>query len=173
MEASLSGQFGVPTTQLILYVVLIAWILFRVSRPQRISVTRMWIFVVLLMLLAAFAIYGSAVMFHPAAWEIVLAAVLGLVIGLPLGLLRGHHTQVSATERHGVMRMGASWITALIYLAAFGGRFVVRLLLPPTSAVGNVVSDGLIFFAIGIIGATYYAVYRKYEALDHTVPQAG
>jgi hypothetical protein len=133
----------------------------------------MWIFVVLLMLLAAFAIYGSAVMFHPAAWEIVLAAVLGLVIGLPLGLLRGHHTQVSATERHGVMRMGASWITALIYLAAFGGRFVVRLLLPPTSAVGNVVSDGLIFFAIGIIGATYYAVYRKYEALDHTVPQAG
>jgi hypothetical protein len=173
MEASLSGQFGVPTTQLILYVVLIAWILFRVSRPQRISVTRMWIFVVLLMLLAAFAIYGSAVMFHPAAWEIVLAAVLGLVIGLPLGLLRGHHTQVSATERHGVMRMGASWITALIYLTAFGGRFVVRLLLPPTSAVGNVVSDGLIFFAIGIIGATYYAVYRKYEALDHTVPQAG
>ncbi|HTC31169.1 MAG TPA: hypothetical protein VK702_10600 [Candidatus Acidoferrum sp.] len=169
----MSGQFGVPTTQLILYVVLIAWILFRVSRPQRISVTRMSIFVVLLMLLAAFAIYGSAVMFHPAAWEIVLAAVLGLVIGLPLGLLRGHHTQVSATERHGVMRMGASWITALIYLAAFGGRFVVRLLLPPTSAVGNVVSDGLIFFAIGIIGATYYAVYRKYEALDHTVPQAG
>jgi hypothetical protein len=71
------------------------------------------------------------------------------------------------------MRMGASWITALIYLAAFGGRFVVRLLLPPTSAVGNVVSDGLIFFAIGIIGATYYAVYRKYEALDHTAPQAG
>lgn len=169
----MSGQFGVPATQLILYVLLVAWILFRVSRPQRITVARMWIFVILLMVLAAFAVYGSAVMFHPSAWEIVAAAVLGLAIGVPLGLLRGRHTQVSATDRHGVMRLGASWATALIYLAAFGGRFAVRLVLPPTSALGNVVSDGLIFFAIGIIGATYYAVYRKYEALDRAAPQTG
>jgi hypothetical protein len=174
MEVSLSGQPGsVTTTQAIIYAVLIAWILFRVSRPQRISVARMWIFVGLLMVLAAFAVYGSAVMFHPSPWEIVLAAVLGLAIGIPLGLLRGHHTQVSATDRHGVMRLGASWATALIYLAAFGGRFAVRLVLPPTSALGNVVSDGLIFFAIGIIGATYYAVYRKYEQLDHATPASG
>ena len=170
----MSGQFGGSSAaNIAIYVVVIALILYRVSRPQRISVTRMWIWVGMLMLLAAFAVYGSAVMFHPAPWEIVVSAVLGLVLGVPLGLLRGHHTQVSATARHGVMRLGASWITALIYLAAFGGRFAVRLVLPPTSAVGNVVSDGLIFFAIGIIGATYYAVYRKYEQLDHATPASG
>jgi len=166
----LSGQ---STTQLIIYAVLIAWIAFRVSQPQRISVARMWIFVGLLMVLAAFAVYESAERFASPPWEIVVAAVLGLAIGIPLGLLRGHHTQVSATERHGVMRLGASWATALIYLGAFGGRIVIRLLVSPTSAVGNVVGDGLLFFAIGIIGATYYAVYRKYEALDHATPASG
>jgi len=170
----LSGQFaGIPETQLVVYALLIAWIAFRVSQPQRISVTRMWIFVVLLIVLAGFAVYESSVRFAPPAWEIIAAAVLGLAIGVPLGLLRGHHTQVSATERHGVMRLGPSWATALIYLAAFGGRFVIRLLVPSTSAVGNVVSDGLLFFAIAIIGATYFAVYRKYEALDHGSPQSG
>jgi len=170
----LSGQLGnVSPLQLLIYAVLIVWVAIRVSRPQRISVARMWIFVVLLMFLAAFAVYGSAVMFHPAVWELIVAVILGFAIGVPLGLLRGHHTQVSATERHGVMKLGPSWATALIYLGAFGGRFVIRMLLPPTSAVGNVVSDGLIFFAIGILGATYYAVYRKYEALDHAAPHAG
>ena len=169
----MSGQFGVSPAQIVIYVLLIAWIVYRVSRPQRITVGRMWIFVVLLMVLAAFAVYGSAVMFHPPAWQLAAAAVLGLVIGIPLGLLRGHHTQVSATERHGVMKLGPSWQTAAIYLGAFVARFVIRMMLPPSSAVGNVVSDGLIFFAIGIIGASYYAVYRKYEALDHAVPASG
>lgn len=61
----------------------------------------------------------------------------------------------------------SSWITAGIYLAAFGGRALIRYFVPPTSAVGMVVGDGLMAFAIGIIAATYFAVYRKYEALDH------
>jgi hypothetical protein len=170
----LSGQFsGTNAANIAIYAAVILVILYRVSRPQRISVTRMWIWAGMLMVLAAFVVYGSAVLFHPAAWEIVVAAVLGLAIGAPIGLLRGHHTQVSATERHGVMRLGASWTTALIYVAALGGRFAVRLVLPPTSAVGNVVSDGLIFFAIGIICATYYAVYRKYEQLDHSTVARG
>ena len=170
----MSGRFaGTPEVQLVIYALLIAWIAFRVSQPQRISVARMWIFVALLTVLAGFAVYESAVRFSPPAWEIAVAAVLGLAIGIPLGLLRGHHTQVSATERHGVMRLGPSWATALIYLGAFGGRFVIRLLVPSTSAAGNVVGDGLLFFAIGIIAATYFAVYRKYEALDHPSPQNG
>ncbi len=166
----MSGQ---STTQLIIYVVLIAWIAFRVSQPQRISVMRMWLFVGLLIVAVGILIYRGANVFHPAPWEIALAAVFGLVLGVPVGLLRGHHTQVSATERHGLMRLGPSWATAIIYLAALGARFAIRGALPPTSAVGNVVSDGLLFFAVGIIAATYYAVYRKYEALDHAAPQSG
>jgi len=156
-----------PTITIIIYAVLLAWLLFRVSRAQRISVMRMWISASLLMLLAVFVIYGSFALFKPPLWEIAAAVVLGLAAGIPLGLLRGHHTQVSATERHGVMKLGASWATAAIYLGAFGGRVLIRMWLPPQSAVGNVVGDGLLVFAIGIIGATFFSVYRKYEALDH------
>jgi hypothetical protein len=153
--------------QVLIYVVLVAIVVFRASRPQRISVTRMWIFAALLMLACAFAIYGSIALFSPPVWEIAAAVVLGLAAGIPVGLFRGHHTRVSATDRHGVMQLGPSWITAIIYLAAFGGRVLIRLVFPPTSAVGMVVGDGLLVFAIGIVGATYYAVYRKYEAMDH------
>jgi energy-converting hydrogenase Eha subunit A len=158
----------VQTTQtnLIIYAVVVVLVLFRASRPQRTSVTRMWIFAGILMLIGVAVIYQSVAVFGAPAWEIVAAVVLGLVCGVPLGLLRGHHTQVSATERHGVMRLGPSWQTAVIYIGAFVARFVIRAYLPPTSAIGMVAGDGLIVFAIGIVGATYYAVYRKYEALD-------
>lgn len=166
----MSGQF--VGQSVIIYVVVIALVLYRASRPQRISVTRMWVFAILLMVLAAFSIYASATLFKPPAWQIVAALILGLAAGIPLGLLRGHHTQVSATDRHGVMQLGPSWATAAIYLGAFAARAVIRVMFPATSAIGMVIGDGLIVFAIGIIGATYFAVYRKYEALDHAVPQA-
>ncbi len=155
---------------ILIYFVLMALILYRASRPQRISVTRMWIFAGILILLAGALLYESLVVFHPPLWELAAAVVLGLAAGVPLGFLRGHHTQVTATDRHGVMQLGPNWATALIYVGAFVGRAVIRMVLPPTSVIGNVVGDGLLFFAVGIIGATYLAVYRKYEALDHAAP---
>ena len=152
---------------LLILAVILALVLYRSSRPQRISVTRMWIFAGILIALAILLLYESVVLFSPPLWELAAAVVLGLIAGIPLGLLRGHHTQVSATDRHGVMQLGPSWQTAAIYIGAFGARYLIRYVLPPTSSIGNVVGDGLLFFAIGIIAATYFAVYQKYEALDH------
>jgi hypothetical protein len=156
---------------LLILAVILALVLYRSFRPQRTSVTRMWVYAGILMAVAALSLYESITVFQPPLWEIAAAIVLGLLAGIPLGLLRGHHTQVTATDRHGVMQLGPSWQTAAIYIAAFGGRFAIRAALPPTSTLGNVVGDGLLFFAIGIIAATYYAVYQKYEALDHATPQ--
>ncbi len=158
---------------ILIYFVLMALILYRSSQPQRISVTRMWIFAGMLIVLAGTFMYESVIFFHPPVWQIAASVILGLAAGIPLGILRGHHTQVTATDRHGVMQLGPNWATALIYVGAFVGRAVIRMLLPPTSAIGNVVGDGLLFFAVGIIGATYLAVYRKYEALDHATPASG
>ncbi len=156
---------------ILIFVIILALVLYRSSRPQRTSVTRMWIYAGILMALGALLLYESVALFSPPIWQIAAAVVLGLAAGIPVGLLRGHHTEVTATDRHGVMQLGPSWQTALIYIAAFGARFAIRAALPPTSALGNVVGDGLLFFAIGIIGATYYAVYQKYEALDHATQQ--
>jgi len=157
----------------LIYGALIVWIIYRATQPQRTSVTRMWIFAGLLIFLAAFAVYGSIMHFAPPWWEIAVAAVAGIALGIPVGVLRGHHAQVSATDRHGVMQLGANWQTAVIFLGAFAARFAVRFVFPPTSAVGNVVGDGLLFFAIGFICTSYLAIYRKYEALDHAAPQNG
>jgi hypothetical protein len=158
---------GMNRENLLIYAVVVALVLVRAARPQRTSVTRMWIFAGLLMLVGGFAIYGSAVLSHPPAWQVAISVLLGLAAGIPLGLLRGRHTQVSATDRHGVMQLGPSWATAAIYIGAFLARAAIRYVVPPTSAIGMVVGDGLLVFAIGIVGATYYAVYRKYEALDY------
>ena len=156
---------------LLILAIVLALIIYRSVRPQRTSVTRMWIYAILLVAIVAVALYGSIVMFHPPIWEMVVAIVLGFLAGIPVGLLRGHHTQVTATDQHGVMQLGPSWQTAAIYVAALAGRFAIRAVVPPTSAIGNVVSDGLLFFAVATVGAAYYAIYQKYEALDHAAPQ--
>jgi sugar phosphate permease len=165
---------GMPLngTQILIWIVFIALILFRASRPQRISVTRMWVMAIILMLIGAFAIYGYEQLNPAPAWEIAAAMALGIAAGIPVGVLRGHHTQVSATDRHGVMQLGPSWATAGIYIGAFALRLVLRMLAPPASPLGTVVGDGVLIFAIAIIGTTYFVVYRKYEALDHATPEA-
>jgi hypothetical protein len=152
--------------------VVIALILFRASRPQRISVTRMWTQATILMLLGAFVIYSYERLNPAPLWQVILAIVAGIAAGIPIGILRGHHTQVSATDRHGVMQLGPSWATAAIYIGAFAFRALLRYLVPPASSLGSIVGDAVIVFAIAIIGTTYYTVYQKYEALDRSSPQA-
>lgn len=157
---------------ILMWVIVAALILYRASRPQRISVTRMWMMAGLLMLLGAFAIYGYERANPAPLWEVVVAIVLGVAAGVPVGIARAHHTQVSATATHGVMQLGPSWITAGIYIAAFGIRALLRLLVPATSPLGTVVGDGVIVFAIAIVGTTYWYVYQKYEALDRSPQEA-
>lgn len=164
-EAPLNG------TSIVIWIAVIALILFRASRPQRISVGRMWAQAIILMLLGAFVIYSYERLNPAPVWEVIVAIAIGIAAGVPVGVLRGHHTQVSATDRHGVMQLGPSWATAGIYIGAFVLRALIRFVFPPTSTIGGVVGDALMVFAIAIIGTTYYSVYRKYEALDHEVPQ--
>ncbi len=166
-------QQGMPLngTSILIWIVVIALILFRASRPQRISVARMWAQAIILMFLGAFVIYSYERLNPAPLWEVAVAIVIGISAGIPVGILRGRHTQVSATDRHGVMQLGPSWATAGIYIGAFGLRALLRYAFPPRSTFGSVIGDALMVFAIAIIGTTYYAVYRKYEALDRTQNQ--
>jgi Protein of unknown function (DUF1453) len=159
---------GAPlsASSILIWVVVIALILFRASRPQRISVGRMWAQAIILMMLGAFVIYGYERLNPVPVWEVAVAVVAGIVAGIPVGILRGHHTEVSATDRHGVMQLGPSWATAAIYIGAFAVRALLRYVFPPTSTLGSFAGDAVMVFAVAIIGTTYYAVYRKYEALD-------
>jgi hypothetical protein len=136
-------------------------------RPQRISVTRMWVSPIILCALTAWAIYANNMLNPAPPLEIALGVVLGGIVGLPFGILRGIHTDVRPTDRKGVMYLGSSWVTIVIFAAAFGLRYAVRMVIPHRGSLTATIGDALLAFAIAFIGASYFVIFRKYEELAH------
>ncbi|MEO6835878.1 MAG: hypothetical protein ABI231_08230, partial [Candidatus Tumulicola sp.] len=87
----------------------------------------------------------------------------GAILGIPLGILRGMHTDVRPTDRPGVMYLGSSWVTITIFIAAFGLRSVIRLMMPQRGSLSSAIGDGLLAFAIAFIVASYAIIFRKYQ----------
>ncbi|MEO6836007.1 MAG: hypothetical protein ABI231_08910, partial [Candidatus Tumulicola sp.] len=65
--------------QLLPLVVVAAILIFRFIRPQRISVTRMWIQPIVLVLLTGWAIYTTETLNPAPGWEIAAALVAGAI----------------------------------------------------------------------------------------------
>lgn len=153
---------GLPITQTaVIYGLAAAFLLWRFSRPQKISVTRLWLSPVLLLAVSITSIYASQ-QFAPAAPLLLAVALIGgAMLGAPLGLLRGYHTTVMLTAKPGVMQLGASWIVAGIWIGAFVIRAGLRLYFG-SSPLGSVVGDALLTFAITLYVTSYIAIYRKY-----------
>ena len=149
--------------QLLPLVVVAAVLIFRFIRPQRISVTRMWIQPIILVALTGWAIYATETLEPTPAWEIGAALLAGAILGVPFGILRGLHTDVRPTDRPGVMYLGSSWVTIAIFIAAFGLRTVVRLTMPHRGSLSSAIGDGLLAFAIAFIIASYAIIFRKYR----------
>lgn len=152
----------------LLIVVLLLWR--RMAKPQRISVTRMWVTPLVLCALSGWVIYENDVLIPSPPLEIALAMVIGAIAGLPFGILRGLHTDVRRTDRPGVMYLGSSWATLAVFLVAFLLRYAVRMALPAHTVITAVVGDGLLAFAIVFLAASYVVIFRKYEAAEHALP---
>jgi hypothetical protein len=152
-----------PWLQLIPLIVVFALLALRLSRPQRLTITRMWVQPLLLVFITVFVIYSTEQLQPSPVWEIAGALVVGALAGLPFGILRGVHTDVRPTDRPGVMYLGSSWITIVIFVVAFGLRAVVRLVMPHRGSLSGAVGDGLLAFAISFIVASYVVIARKYR----------
>lgn len=152
----------------LLLVVLLLWR--RMAKPQRISVTRMWLTPLVLCALSAWVIYENDMMLPAPPLEIALAMVIGAIVGVPFGILRGMHTDVRRTDRPGVMYLGSSWATLAVFVVAFILRYAVRMALPAHTTLTGVVGDGLLGFAIVFLAASYVVIFRKYEAAEHAAP---
>lgn len=150
--------------QFIPLVIVVIIVAVRMVRPQRISIARMWIQPFVLCGVAGIAIYTSASLNPAPPLWIAGGLVLGALAGLPFGILRGAHTDVRPTDRPGVMYLGTSWITTVIFLGAFGLRAGIRAILPYHGPLASVVGDGLLAFALSFIVASYVLIYRKYQA---------
>jgi hypothetical protein len=137
----------------------------RYFRPQRISVTRMWIAPVVFCGLAGWAIYANNMLNPAPPIEIAGGLVIGAILGLPFGILRGMHTDVRPTDRRGVMYLGSSWVTLVIFAVAFGLRYAVRAFMPNRGSLSATIGDALLAFAITFLAASYYVIFRKYETL--------
>jgi hypothetical protein len=151
-------------TQLIPIVVILVVVIIRMAKPQRVSVTRLWLSPLILCAVAAYSIYFTELLNPAPVWEIVAGLVIGAIAGIPFGMLRGRHTDVRPTDRPGVMYLGSSWITGLIFVGAFGMRYAIRMLMPHRGSLSTVIGDALLAFAIAYVGTSYLAIYRKYQA---------
>jgi hypothetical protein len=149
--------------QFVPLVIIVAVLAIRLVRPQRISVTRMWISPILLCVLGGWAIYAAQTLNPAPPLEIAFGLVVGAAAGVPFGILRGIHTDVRPTDRPGVMYLGSSWATIAIWAVAFAFRFAARTLMPHRGSLASVAGDAVLAFAIAFIATSYVAIYRKYE----------
>lgn len=154
---------GPPWLQLLPLLIVVVILAVRLIRPQRISVTRMWVAPIILCALTAWVIYANEMLNPAPIGEIAVSLIVGAAVGIPFGILRGMHTDVRPTDRPGVMYLGSSWITLVIYLAAFGLRSGIRMVMPHRGSLSGMIGDGLLAFAIAFIAASYVVIFRKYE----------
>jgi hypothetical protein len=172
-----AGQPPFATTALI-YVVAIALFVWRTARPQRMSVIRLWIMPIVLLGLTAFSIYAN--MYATAlqgempapAWQIAIVLVIGAALGVPLGFLRGRHSEVKPTDRPGVMYVHSSPVIVIIWLLAFVARAALRAYLPHAGSETMLGGDLLLAFAMAAIITSYYAIYKKYQSAMQQAPAA-
>jgi hypothetical protein len=145
--------------------VVVAVLAVRMIRPQKISVTRMWVTPIILCFVTAWVIYANQMINPAPPLEIALGLVIGVLAGIPFGILRGMHTDVRPTDRPGVMYLGSSWATLVIFVVAFGLRSAIRLAMPQRGSLTGTIGDALLAFAITFIAVSYLVIFRKYERL--------
>lgn len=159
------------TMTLLIYVVAIAVFVWRMSRPQRTTVFGLWFRPILLLIITGFAIWSSNFtlvamgQIPPPLWEIAAVLILGAAFGVPLGLLRGRHSEVKPTERRGVMYVHSSPVIVIIWIAAFVARAALRYLLPGAQRGASVWGDGLLAFAVAALITSCFMIYAKYRDL--------
>jgi hypothetical protein len=153
------------TTNVIIYVIIGAIIIFRYSRPMKMNISRLFVAPVLLLALTAFNIYATEITSPAPPWLIAIAVIAGAVLAIPLGLAMAAHRTVRRTEKPHVMYVDPSWQAAAIWLGAFIVKAILRASLPP-GANATVLGDGLLVFGMATLLVQYWAIYQKFRSLD-------
>lgn len=166
MVAPTQAQFGMSA---LIYVVVIALVVWRMMRPMRVSVARIWVRPIILVLFTGLAVWGEQQMSPAPLWEVAAILFAGALLGVPLGFLRGRHSEVKATDRPGVYYVHSSPFIVFVWLGAFVARAAIRYALPGASHGVTVWSIGLLAFATAAIFASAFIVHDK---LKHVMRQA-
>lgn len=159
------------TMTLLIYAAVIALFVWRMSRPQRTTVFGLWFRPILLLVLTGFVVWSANFamiatgQIPPPAWEIALVLIIGATLGVPLGILRGRHSEVKPTERPGVMYVHSSPVIIVVWIAALLARALLRYLLPGAQSGASIWGDGLLAFAVAALITSCFMIYSKYRQL--------
>ncbi len=134
-------------------------------RPMRVSVARIWIRPAMLVVFTALAVWGEQFSSPAPAWQIAAVLAVGAVIGIPLGVLRGRHSEVKGTERPGVYYVHSSPFITIVWLLAFVLRAAIRYVVPGASNGVTVWTIGILGFATAAILVSAFIVHQKLQAV--------
>lgn len=148
-------------------VLVMALVIYRNSRPQVMNEVRFWIPTVLIVLMTALMFYGTYQMTPSAVTYGLIASLVGVALGVPLGMARGHHSQVRLHDKEGHFIVDPSLVVMLIWLVAFGLRFAIRYFMPTAGDLTTGVSDGLVVFAVASVVTARIVIFRKYLMLKN------
>ena len=151
------------TMTALIYVVVIALFVWRMMRPSRVSVARIWVRPILLVLITAAAIWGEQFTTPSPLWEVLAIVIAGALIGIPLGIVRGRHSEVKGTDRPGIYYVHSSPLVVIIWLLAFVARAGIRYAVPGASHGATVWSLGLLAFATSAIAVSAYLIHGKLQ----------
>jgi hypothetical protein len=130
-------------------------------RPRRIKVGSLWISPTVISLLS---VYFLLIPDSTPIWLRTLAGFAGVILGGAFGFLRGKVTPIRTGELPDTIYVGTSLTASLVWVAAFGLRYWIRLSshqLPILTAL----TDGLILFLPASSVVMYWMLYRKYQRL--------
>jgi len=150
---------------LIFTLIVLALVVYRNSRPQKMTVSRFWILPVLIVFLTGFVIWSTLAVEHGDLIAGAIASLIGIALGIPLGLARGHHSKVRLGDQPGTLYVDPSLIVTLIWLGAFVLRYVVRTFIPTAGPIALGATDGVLLFAVTSVLVSRIVIFRKYEAL--------
>lgn len=169
MDAPSQAQLG---TSALIYVVVIALVVWRMMRPMRVSVARIWVRPIILVAFTGLAVWGEQQMSPAPLWEVAAILFAGALLGVPLGFLRGRHSEVKATDRPGIYYVHSSPFIVFVWLGAFVARAAIRYALPGAAHGVTIWSIGLLAFATAAIFASAVIVHRKLQLAMQQAPAA-
>ena len=159
-------QGHLTPTNVAITLAVLALVVYRNSRPQRMTVARFWILPGIVVLMTAFLMWSTLAASVPGVLVAgLIASVVGVALGIPVGIARGHHSNVKLGTSPGTFIVEPSIVVMLIWIGAFAVRYAVRLLLPNAGAMTLAATDGLVLFAVTSVLVARIVIFRKYLAL--------
>lgn len=165
-----AAQPSLPMT-VIIYAIALALLVWRFSRPQTIGVWRLWFIPILLTAITGYNLYITPMLaglegsLPPPLWETVVAVIVGIIAGIPLGIVRGLHSNVSLGNRANTIQIRSSMVVLFIWLGAFALKGALRYV-ARGSTVAIAIGDGVLVFAVAALITSYFIIWQKYKALS-------